>query len=149
MVSFDLDEFASEAVWFAKQLGHEKVFTVEEVRKAVEFISLSEEAQKNIGLWSGGKRPILLPSMGKVMIDLAAIRSRRSKRSLRNMLQASTSRTVRELPPCSRRAGSTSIRPVRVPTSRNSTKARSRLGSTTRRSRSTRHGRWGRTWRLP
>ncbi|AWO92731.2 MULTISPECIES: hypothetical protein [Bradyrhizobium] len=73
MVSFDLDEFASEAVWFAKQLGHEKVFTVEEVRKAVEFISLSEEAQKNIGLWSGGKRPILLPSMGKVMIDLAAI----------------------------------------------------------------------------
>ncbi|MGR4931895.1 hypothetical protein ACIPUD_34550 [Bradyrhizobium sp. CAR08] len=55
MVSFDLDEFASEAVWFAKQLGHEKAFAIEEVRKAVEFISLSEEAQKTIGLWSGGK----------------------------------------------------------------------------------------------
>jgi hypothetical protein len=73
MVSFDLDEFASEAVWFAKQLGHEKAFALEEVRKAVEFISLSEEAQKTIGLWSGGKRPILVPSMGKVMIDMAAI----------------------------------------------------------------------------
>jgi hypothetical protein len=73
MVNFDLDDFASEAVWFAKQLQHEKVFSIEEVRTAVEFISLSEAAQKNIGLWSGGKRPILIPSMGKFMIDLAAI----------------------------------------------------------------------------
>jgi hypothetical protein len=73
MVNFDLDDLAREAVWFAEQLQHEKIFTVEEVRKAVEFISLSEAAQKNIGLWSGGKRPILLPSMGKLMIDLAAI----------------------------------------------------------------------------
>ncbi|WFU53654.1 hypothetical protein QA639_28870 [Bradyrhizobium pachyrhizi] len=73
MVNFDSDELANEAVWFAKQLGHEKAFAVGEVRKAVEFISLSETAQKNIGLWSGGKRPILIPSMGKLMIDLAAI----------------------------------------------------------------------------
>lgn len=73
MVGFDLDDFAREAVWFAKQLEHEKTFSVEEVRKAVEFISLSEAAQKNIGLWSGGKRPILVPSMDKFMIDLAAI----------------------------------------------------------------------------
>jgi len=42
MVGFDLDDFAREAVWFAKQLEHEKTFSVEEVRKAVEFISLSE-----------------------------------------------------------------------------------------------------------
>jgi hypothetical protein len=73
MVNFDLDDLAKEAVWFAEQLQHEKIFPVEEVRKAVEFISLSEAAQKNIGLWSGGKRPILVPSMGKLMIDLAAI----------------------------------------------------------------------------
>ncbi len=73
MVNFDLDELAREAVWFAKQLQHEKIFSVEEVRKAIEFISLSEAAQKNIGLWSGGKRPILVPCMGKLMIDLAAI----------------------------------------------------------------------------
>jgi transposase len=73
MVNFDLDELAREAVWFAEQLQHEKTFPVEEVRKAVEFICLSGAAQKNIGLWSGGKRPILVPSMGKLMIDLAAI----------------------------------------------------------------------------
>jgi hypothetical protein len=42
-------------------------------RQAVEFICLGEAAQKDIGLWSGGKRPILVPSMGKLMIDLAAI----------------------------------------------------------------------------
>ena len=50
MVGFDLDDFAREAVWFAKQLEHEKTFSVEEVRKAVEFLSLSKAAQKNIGL---------------------------------------------------------------------------------------------------
>ena len=44
MVGFDLDDFAKEAVWFAKQLEHEKTFPIEEVRKAVEFISLSEAA---------------------------------------------------------------------------------------------------------
>ncbi|MET4477744.1 hypothetical protein [Bradyrhizobium sp. F1.13.3] len=73
MVNFTLDEFASEAVWYAKALQHERIFPVDVVRSALEFISLSEAAQKNIGLWSGGKRPILLPSMGKLMIDLAAI----------------------------------------------------------------------------
>ena len=73
MVNFDLDDLAREAVWFAEQLQHEKIFPVEEVSKAVEFISLTEAAQKNIGLWSGGKRPVLIPSMGKLMIDLAAI----------------------------------------------------------------------------
>jgi hypothetical protein len=73
MVNFNLDELAKEAVWFAKQLQHKEIFPIEEVRKAIEFISLSEAAQKHIGLWSGGKRPILIPSMGKLMIDLAAI----------------------------------------------------------------------------
>jgi hypothetical protein len=73
MVNFDLDDLAGEAVWFAKQLQHGKIFPVEEVRKAIEFISLSEAAQENIGLWSSGRRPVLIPSMGKLMIDLAAI----------------------------------------------------------------------------
>lgn len=73
MLNCDLDNFAREAVWYAKLLEHEKIYSFEEVRKAVEFISLSEAAQKNIGLWSGGKRPILVPSMDALMIDLAAI----------------------------------------------------------------------------
>jgi hypothetical protein len=53
MVNFDLDDLAKEAVWFAEQLQHEKIFPVEEVRKAVEFISLSEAAQKNIDAGRG------------------------------------------------------------------------------------------------
>jgi hypothetical protein len=73
MLHFDLDRFTDEALWYAQQLGHENLFPIEEVRKAVEFISLSAAAQKHIGLWSGGKRPILIPSMGALMIDLAAI----------------------------------------------------------------------------
>lgn len=73
MVNFDRDELAREAVWFAKHLQHEKIFSVEQVRKAIELISLSGAAQKNIGIWSGGTRPILVPSMGNLMIDLAAI----------------------------------------------------------------------------
>jgi hypothetical protein len=73
LLNFDLDHFASEALSFAKALEHEITFPEAEVRKAVEFISLSGAAQKHIGLWSGGKRPILVPSMGSIMIDLAAI----------------------------------------------------------------------------
>jgi hypothetical protein len=73
MVTLNPDQLAQEAVWFAKQLEHERIFSVDEVRQGVEFISLSKATQKNIGLWSGGKRPILIPSMNALMIDLAAI----------------------------------------------------------------------------
>jgi hypothetical protein len=73
MVTFNKDQLAEEAVWWAKKLKHEYIFSVEEVRRGVEFISLSKAAQNNIGLWSGGKRPILIPSMNGLMIDLAAI----------------------------------------------------------------------------
>jgi hypothetical protein len=73
MINRDLDRFAEEAIGFAKALEHKLTFPVEDVRKAVEFISLSNAAQKHIGLWSGGKRPILIPAMGALMIDLAAI----------------------------------------------------------------------------
>jgi hypothetical protein len=73
MLNFNLDRFSKEAIWYANELHHEKAFSVNEVRQAIEFICLSEAAQKNIGLWSGGKRPILIPSMGALMIDLAAI----------------------------------------------------------------------------
>src|SRR5262249_30000930 len=73
MLNFDLDHFAREALGYAKLLEHEKIYPYEEVRKAVEFISLSDAAQKHIGLWSGGIRPILVPSMDALMIDLAAI----------------------------------------------------------------------------
>jgi hypothetical protein len=73
MVTFNKDQLAEEAVWWAKQLKHECLFSLEQVRRGIEFISLSKAAQNNIGLWSGGKRPILLPSMNSLMIDLAAI----------------------------------------------------------------------------
>ena len=73
MVNLDLDQFSEEAIWWAKQFEHERLFSLDDVRQGVEFISLSKGAQKNIGLWSGGKRPILLPSMNGLMIDLAAI----------------------------------------------------------------------------
>lgn len=73
MVPFNTDQLAGEAVWWAKQLKHEHIFSLQEVRRAVEFISLSKVAQNNIGLWSGGKRPVLIPSINGLMIDLAAI----------------------------------------------------------------------------
>ena len=73
MVNFTLDQLAQEAIWWAKQLNHERVFSTDEARQGIEFISLSKSAKGNIGLWSGGKRPILLPSMHGLMIDLAAI----------------------------------------------------------------------------
>jgi hypothetical protein len=73
MVAFDPARLAREAVWFSRALEHERTFSEDEARQGIEFISLNKASQKNIGLWSGGKRPILIPSMGGLMIDLAAI----------------------------------------------------------------------------
>lgn len=73
MVSFDHEQFVQEAVWWANELHHKRLFSLDEARKAIEFISLTKGAQGNIGLWSGGKRPILIPSMNGLMIDLAAL----------------------------------------------------------------------------
>jgi hypothetical protein len=73
MVTFNSDQFAREAVWWAQQLNHQLIFSLDEARQGIEFISLSKAAQRNIGIWSGGKRPILIPSMSGLMIDLAAI----------------------------------------------------------------------------
>jgi hypothetical protein len=73
MVTFNLDQLAPEAIWWAKQLEHERIFSIDEARQGIEFISLCKATQKNIGLWSGGKRPILIPSVSGLMIDLAAI----------------------------------------------------------------------------
>ena len=73
MVTFNPEQFAREAVWWAGQLSHNRIFSLDEARQGVEFISLSKAAQRNIGIWSGGKRPILIPSMAGLMIDLAAI----------------------------------------------------------------------------
>ena len=55
LVAFSPEQFAQEAVWWAKQLELEHIFSLDEIRQAVEFISLSKAAQKNIGLWSGGR----------------------------------------------------------------------------------------------
>jgi hypothetical protein len=73
MGSLNLDQLAQETVYWAKYLEHDRTFSVEEIRKGFEFISLSKVAQKDIGLWSGGKRPILIPSMNGLMIDMVAI----------------------------------------------------------------------------
>lgn len=73
MGMFNLDQLAQEAVWWSEHFEHERTFSVEKARKGLEFISLSKNAQENIGLWSGGKRPILIPSINGLMIDLAAI----------------------------------------------------------------------------
>jgi hypothetical protein len=73
MVALNLEQFTQEAVWWANALQHEQTLSVDEVQEGVKFITLSETTQKNIGLWSGGKRPIVIPSMDGLMIDLAAI----------------------------------------------------------------------------
>ena len=73
MVSFDQEQFVQEAVWWANELHHKRLFSLDEARKAIEFVSLTKGAQGNIGLWSGGKRPVLIPSMNGLMIDLAAL----------------------------------------------------------------------------
>jgi len=73
MVTFNRDQLAQESVWWAKQLKHAYVPTIDEARRGIEFISVNKDTQKGIGLWSGGKRPILIPSMNSLMIDLAAI----------------------------------------------------------------------------
>ncbi len=73
MVNFNQEEFAREAIWWAKLLKHKYIPSDEEARRAFAFLSLGEVGQRNIGLWSGGKRPIFIPSMHGLMIDLAAI----------------------------------------------------------------------------
>lgn len=73
MANLTLDQLAHEAVWWAEFFKHERRFSTNEARQGIEFISLSKSAQGNIGLWSGGKRPVLVPSMHALMIDLAAI----------------------------------------------------------------------------
>jgi hypothetical protein len=73
MANFDAEEFAREAISWAKVLEPERTISLDESRQGLNFISLSKPAQKNIGLWSGGKRPVLIPSMSGYMIDLAAL----------------------------------------------------------------------------
>lgn len=73
MVNFTPATLAKEAVWFAKELKHQYVPDDDEALAAIESISLNLSSQANIGLWSGGKRPILIPAMNGLMIDLAAI----------------------------------------------------------------------------
>lgn len=73
MVGLDQSQLAEESVLFAELLEHPQTFSVVDVRRGLDFITLSADAQKNIGLWSGGKRPILIPAVGGLMIDLAAV----------------------------------------------------------------------------
>lgn len=73
MVNFTLATLAKEAIWFAKVLKHDYVPDEKEALAAIQFISLDETSQNHISLWSGGKRPVLIPSMNGLMIELAAI----------------------------------------------------------------------------
>jgi hypothetical protein len=72
MNRLNLAELAQEAVWWAERIGFEHNLSPEQVQQGFAYIALSKEGQANIGLWSGGKRPILIPALDGYMIDLAA-----------------------------------------------------------------------------
>ncbi len=74
LTGLTMDRIADEALWWGKAAGRECNFTPEELRRGFEFILLSSESRKLIGLWSGGKRPLLIPQGdGAMVIDLAGI----------------------------------------------------------------------------
>jgi len=73
MMPFKPKEIARKAVDLAKLFEHEYVPSVNEAVAAIEFITLRTSDQGRIALWSGGKRPIILPALDGVKIDLAAI----------------------------------------------------------------------------
>ncbi len=73
MVAYNIDQFATEAIWWARHLNLSDIPSLKDAKSAFDFISLTKAGQKSIGLWSGGKRPILIPSLGGFMVDLAAI----------------------------------------------------------------------------
>ena len=68
-----IDTIGQEALWWAKQMRHETGLDVEQVRAGFEFLLLTESTATFIGLWSGGKRPLLLPVHDGLMIDTTAI----------------------------------------------------------------------------
>jgi hypothetical protein len=68
-----IDTIAQEALWWAKQMRHEIGLDVAQVRAGFEFLLLTETTAIFIGLWSGGKRPLLIPFHDGLMIDTTAI----------------------------------------------------------------------------
>ena len=67
-----IDTIAEEALWWARAMGEETSLSTNEVRAGFEFLLLDKEAAGLIGLWSGGKRPLLLPAPEGLVIDVAA-----------------------------------------------------------------------------
>lgn len=68
-----IDTIAEEALWWAKQLRHETGLDAAQIRAGFDFLLLTPTASTLIGLWSGGKRPLLLPIHDGLMIDTTAI----------------------------------------------------------------------------
>ncbi|HXS07833.1 MAG TPA: hypothetical protein VN723_13675 [Rhizomicrobium sp.] len=73
MTPVTLPQMAKDAIFWANQLKLKHQISEAEALKGMEFIALSSVSQTHIALWSGGKRPILVPSFEGFMIDLAAI----------------------------------------------------------------------------
>lgn len=68
-----LAQMAKDAVFWADILKLKLQVSEADALKGLEFIALGPASQGHIALWSGGKRPILVPSFEGLMIDLAAI----------------------------------------------------------------------------
>lgn len=69
-----LDEIAEEALQYSADLGRDSPFTRDEVREGFQFLLLTPESQKLIGLWSGGRCPLLVPhGDDALIINLAGV----------------------------------------------------------------------------
>lgn len=68
-----LTQMAKDALFWADYLKLKFQVSEADALKGLEFIALNPTGQGHIALWSGGKRPILVPTFEGLMIDLAAI----------------------------------------------------------------------------
>lgn len=71
-IGLNIESIAEEALWWARAMGDTVDFDPAEVRAAFEFLLLDVKNAALIGLWSGGKRPLLLPVHNGLLIDAAA-----------------------------------------------------------------------------
>ncbi|QGZ93526.1 hypothetical protein [Terricaulis silvestris] len=74
LVALDLDGLCELIEDAAPFFGFKTVPVRPTLRAIVEFLALSKISAKNIGLWSGGKRPLLVPMPDRgYMLDLVAV----------------------------------------------------------------------------
>lgn len=74
LTGLTMDRIAEEALWWAKASGLKSELTAEEVSRGFDFMLLTPASRNLIGLWSGGKRPLLIPQGDHALvIDLAGV----------------------------------------------------------------------------